>query len=66
VAINTAAGIEQLGKLGRLTELKQRLLFVLGAIIVFRIGTFIPVPGIDPVALASLFEQQRGQPLSCS
>jgi len=60
VAINTAAGMEQLGKLGRLTELKQRLLFVLGAIIVFRIGTFIPVPGIDPVALASLFEQQRG------
>jgi len=60
VAINTAAGIEQLGKLGRLTELKQRLLFVLGAIIVFRIGTFIPVPGIDPVQLAALFEQQRG------
>jgi len=60
VAINTAAGMEQLGKLGRLTELKQRLLFVLGAIIVFRIGTFITVPGIDPVALASLFEQQRG------
>ena len=60
MAINTAAGMEQLGKLGRLTELKQRLLFVLGAIIVFRIGTFIPVPGIDPVALASLFEQQRG------
>lgn len=53
------AGVE-LGKLGRLTELKQRLLFVLLAIIVFRIGTFIPVPGIDPVALASLFEQQRG------
>lgn len=53
------AGIE-LGKLGRLTELKQRLLFVLGAIIVFRIGTFIPVPGIDPVALASMFEEQRG------
>ncbi|MCK5525280.1 MAG: preprotein translocase subunit SecY [Thiomargarita sp.] len=50
----------QLGKLGRLTELKQRLLFVLGAIIVFRIGTFIPVPGIDPVQLAALFEQQRG------
>ncbi|MDM8562141.1 preprotein translocase subunit SecY, partial [Candidatus Marithioploca araucensis] len=58
--MNTAAGIEQLGKLGRLTELKQRLLFVLGAIIVFRIGTFIPVPGIDPVQLAALFEQQRG------
>lgn len=60
MAINTAAGIGQLGKLGRLTELKQRLLFVLGAIIVFRIGTFIPVPGIDPQQLAALFEQQKG------
>jgi len=59
VAIRTPAGVE-LGKLGRLTELKQRLLFVLGAIIVFRIGTFIPVPGIDPVKLASMFEEQRG------
>jgi preprotein translocase subunit SecY len=59
VAINTTAGIE-IGQLGRLTELKQRLLFVLGAIIVFRIGTFIPVPGIDPIALAALFEEQRG------
>ncbi len=45
---------------GKLTELKQRLLFVLGALLVFRIGTHIPVPGIDPVALAALFEQQRG------
>ena len=50
----------ELGKLGRLTELKHRLLFVLGAIIVFRLGTFIPVPGIDPVALAKMFESQRG------
>jgi len=57
VAINNAL---ELGKSGRLTELKQRLLFVLGAIIVFRIGTFIPVPGIDPVALAAMFEEQRG------
>ena len=43
-----------------LSELKTRLLFVLGAIIVFRIGTFIPVPGIDPLVLASLFDQQKG------
>jgi len=49
-----------LSDLGKLTELKQRLLFVLGALFVFRIGTFIPVPGIDPVVLADLFEQQRG------
>ena len=45
---------------GKLTELKNRLLFVLGALLVFRIGAHIPVPGIDPVALAGLFEQQRG------
>lgn len=45
---------------GKLTELKQRLLFVVLAIIVFRIGSFIPVPGIDPEALAALFEQQKG------
>ncbi len=45
---------------GKLTELKQRLLFVLGALLVFRIGTHIPVPGIDPIALASFVDQQRG------
>lgn len=55
-----AIGATELGKFGRLTELKQRLLFVLGAIVVFRIGTFIPVPGIDPVQLAALFEEQKG------
>lgn len=41
-------------------ELKQRLLFVLGAIVVFRVGSFIPVPGIDPVALEGLVNEQRG------
>jgi preprotein translocase subunit SecY len=56
----TISSTVELGKLGRLTELKQRLLFVLGAIIVFRIGTFIPVPGVDPVALAAMFESQGG------
>ncbi|MCA1799364.1 MAG: preprotein translocase subunit SecY [Xanthomonadaceae bacterium] len=49
-----------LGQIGRLTELKHRLLFVLGALVVFRIGAHIPLPGIDPVALANLFEAQRG------
>jgi len=58
VAINFPTGA--LDKLGGLTELKQRLLFVLGAIIVFRIGTFIPVPGIDPMALEEMFKQQQG------
>jgi len=49
-----------LGGMGRLTEVRQRLLFLLGALLVFRIGTFIPVPGVNPVALAALFEQQQG------
>ncbi len=46
--------------IGQLKELRQRLFFVIGAIIVFRIGTFIPLPGIDPQVLSALVEQQRG------
>lgn len=45
---------------GRLVELRQRLLFVLGALLVYRIGTFIPVPGVNPEALAVLFDQNQG------
>jgi preprotein translocase subunit SecY len=41
-------------------DLKARLLFVIGALIVYRLGTHIPVPSIDPIALAAMFEQQRG------
>ncbi len=44
---------------GRFTELRKRLLFVLGAIVVFRIGTFITVPGLNTERLAELFEQQQ-------
>jgi len=46
--------------LGHMQELKQRLLFVFGALIVFRIGAYIPVPGIDPHVLSTLFDQQKG------
>ncbi|MCP5074774.1 MAG: preprotein translocase subunit SecY, partial [Rhodobacteraceae bacterium] len=42
----------------KLGELKIRLLFLVGALIVYRVGTYIPVPGVDPVALADFFEQQ--------
>ena len=45
-----------LAGLGKLTELRQRIFFVLGVLIVYRIGTYIPVPGINPVALAKMFE----------
>lgn len=47
-------------KKGGLSELKSRLLFVLGAIIVFRLGSYVPIPGIDANVLAELFEQQKG------
>jgi len=45
---------------GKLTELRQRLLFVLGAVLVFRIGAHIPVPGISSAALAQLVDSQSG------
>ncbi len=44
----------------KLGELRIRLLFLVGALIVYRVGTYIPVPGVDPVALADFFEQQSG------
>ena len=44
-----------LSKFGKATELKQRLWFTLGALIVFRLLSFVPLPGIDPVALAALY-----------
>ena len=45
-------------------ELKVRLGFLIGSLIVFRIGTFIPVPGVDPAALAAFFDQQAGNMLA--
>ena len=47
-----------LGALTKSDELRNRLLFTLGALIVYRLGTFIPIPGIDPVALDDIFSQQ--------
>ncbi|MBT8438776.1 MAG: preprotein translocase subunit SecY, partial [Gammaproteobacteria bacterium] len=52
-----AAGAPNMGKL---TELRQRILFMIGALIVYRIGTFIPVPGVNPTALAAMFDAQSG------
>ncbi len=45
---------------GKLGELRQRIFFVIGALLVFRIGSFITVPGIDPAQLAQMVEQQKG------
>jgi len=48
------------GAFAKATELKKRIWFTLGALIIYRLGTYIPLPGIDPVALDTLFQQQAG------
>ncbi|MGH8677246.1 MAG: preprotein translocase subunit SecY, partial [Burkholderiales bacterium] len=45
---------------GKFGDLKRRLLFLLGALIVYRIGAHVPVPGIDPNVLAELFKTNQG------
>ena len=49
-----------IGKSGKFGDLKRRLLFLLGALIVYRIGAHIPVPGIDAAVLSDLFNSQQG------
>ena len=46
--------------LGKATELKKRLWFTLGALVVYRLGTYIPIPGIDPAVLSDIVQQQAG------
>ncbi|ACA88920.1 MULTISPECIES: preprotein translocase subunit SecY [Shewanella] len=53
-------GLDLKSAKGGFSELKTRLLFVIGAIIVFRAGSFVPIPGIDAAVLAELFNQQKG------
>lgn len=49
-----------IGVFAKASELKSRLLFVLGALLVYRIGTYIPIPGIDPHILKDIFSKQSG------
>jgi preprotein translocase subunit SecY len=56
----STASLAAFGEMTRFAELRQRLFFLLGALVVYRIGTFIPAPGIDPIALARFFQQQQG------
>ena len=55
---NAMGGIA--GGLGKFTELRSRLLFVLGALIVYRIGCYIPVPGVNPEAMQKFMGKQEG------
>jgi len=56
----TAGALSGLAGAGKFTELRSRLLFVLGALIIYRIGCFIPVPGVNPQAMLQLMEGQKG------
>jgi preprotein translocase subunit SecY len=56
----STASLAAFGEMTRFAELRQRLFFLLGALVVYRIGTFIPSPGIDPIALARFFQEQQG------
>src|SRR5690349_16258674 len=48
------------GAFAKATELKKRLWFTLAVLVVYRIGSYIPIPGIDPAILADIFRQQQG------
>ncbi|MBL42133.1 MAG: preprotein translocase subunit SecY [Rhodospirillaceae bacterium] len=48
------------GALGKAAELKKRIWFTLGALIIYRLGTFIPIPGIDPIIMQEIFQQNTG------
>ncbi len=48
------------GNLGKAHELRQRIFFTLGALVVARLGSYIPMPGIDPAAIAQQLQQQGG------
>ena len=60
------SAVEQLAKnanwgaFSKATELKRRILFVLGALLVYRLGTYIPVPGIDPIIWDEIYSQKGG------
>ena len=49
-----------LGAFSKATELKKRLWFTLGVLVVYRLGTFIPIPGVDPVIMQDIFQQNAG------
>ena len=57
-AVEKLASNMNFGAIGKASELRNRLLFTLGVLIVFRLGTFLPIPGINPIALQQFFEQQ--------
>ena len=60
MALNTSNPAAALGDAARFGEIRNRVLFLIGALIVYRIGTFIPVPGINPAQVAKFFSDNSG------
>src|ERR1700754_5080709 len=60
VATSSTNATAALGDLTRFAEMRKRLWFLLGALVVYRAGTFIPVPGIDAAKFAAFFSTQNG------
>ncbi|MDQ6979358.1 MAG: preprotein translocase subunit SecY [Mariprofundaceae bacterium] len=58
--MNQVSGVGALGNIGKIPELKSRILFVLAMLIIYRVGAHIPVPGIDAHVLAQFFSQAKG------
>lgn len=58
-ADNIASNLN-LGNFAKATELKQRIWFTIGALIVFRFLSFVPLPGVNPLILSELYSQTRG------
>jgi len=59
-AVEQLAKNANFGAIAKATELKKRLLFVVVALLVYRLGTYIPIPGIDPVVWGEIFDQTGG------
>ena len=60
MALNSTNPAAALGDAARFGEIRNRVLFLIGALVVYRIGTFIPVPGINPAQVAKFFSDQSG------
>ncbi len=60
-AVEQMAANTSWAALGKATDLRNRILFTLGLLVVYRLGTFIPVPGIDGAALREFMEQAQGR-----
>jgi preprotein translocase subunit SecY len=60
VALNTSNPAAAFGDAARFGEIRNRVLFLIGALVVYRIGTFIPVPGINPAQVAKFFSDNSG------